>query len=290
MKTSNNTTNSDDVPSYYHKDGIVAKAKRDYQLRMLAIDGWLTYVEDVTIELENSFDIERQLRMKAISDIEALENDIKELEQDPYYNTLINLNNNTKDEIQKKEDKDKDNKHSKNNSPKLNHTVVHMSTGVYTGDLIHGYKDGLGRMVYPDNDELFRKEYLGDWKNDKNHGKGKMIYLSGDIYDGFWKEGLYHGHGKYSWDNGNFYEGEWQNGNMHGNGIFNYRDGDLYEGDFENDLRHGFGILISSNGAVYEGEWDKNFRSGKGKLTLPNGQVYEGSFKDNYYISNSTSS
>jgi hypothetical protein len=280
--TTNNNNNNDTVPSYYHKDGIVAKAKRDYQLRMLAIDGWLTYVEDVTIELENSFDIERQLRMKAISDIEALENDIRELEQDPYYNALTNLNN-TKDEIYKKEDKDK---HQKGNSPKLNHTVVHMSTGVYTGDLIHGYKDGKGRMVYSENDELYRKEYVGDFKNDKNHGKGRMIYISGDIYDGHWKEGTYHGLGKYSWDNGNYYEGEWKNGNMSGYGIFNYRDGDFYEGNFYDDLRHGYGTLVSSNGAIYEGEWDKNFRSGKGKLQLPNGEIYEGTFKDNYYIPN----
>lgn len=249
MKT--NIIKDDSIPTYNHKDGIIAKAKRDYQLRILAIDAWLSYVEDVTVELENSFDIEHNLRIKANADIESLENRIKLLEEDPHYNDLLNsyANNNTY-------------KEQTVNSPKLSHTITRSAPSSYTGDLIHGLKDGLGRMVYPDDDPLFRKVYEGSWKNNQNHGKGKMIFTTGDCYDGDWKEGEFHGTGQ-----------------------FVYNDGDVYDGEFVNNMRHGYGVLRSANGSVYKGQWDENYRFGKGELVLEDGTVYKGTFfKNNLFV------
>lgn len=276
MKTTMNTKD-DAVPLYIHKDGIIAKAKRDFQLRMLALDGWLSYVEDTTKELENSMDIERNLRMNAISEIEKLENEIKLLEEDPDYIKLC-CSNDTKDKVENKVVS------PKQSIPKLAHTTIHGPTGTYTGDRIHGYRDGLGRMVYPEGDAQYRKEYMGEWKRDLCNGKGKMIFTNGDSYEGWWKDDQIHGHGIYKWENGNIYDGHWSNGNMHGEGVFQYADGDMYSGNFDNDYRHGVGTLISQNGTKYEGEWNKNYRHGFGILTLPTGEIYEGEFKDNYYI------
>jgi hypothetical protein len=211
MKTTMNPKN-DSVPSYIHKDGIIAKAKRDYQLRMLALDGWLTYVEEVTTELENSMDIERNLRINAISEIQKLENEIKLLEADPYYIELC-CPNDTKDKVENKIVS------PKVSSPKLAHTVIQSPTGTYTGDRIHGFRDGIGRMVYPEDDPQYRKEYVGDWKRDLCNGKGVMRFTNGDIYDGWWKDDQIHGHGIYKWENGNIYDGQWSNGNMHGEGV-----------------------------------------------------------------------
>ncbi|MDR0552934.1 MAG: hypothetical protein LBG13_02475, partial [Holosporales bacterium] len=29
--------------------------------------------------------------------------------------------------------------------------------------------------------------YEGDWKNDKREGKGKIVYVNGNVYEGDWK-------------------------------------------------------------------------------------------------------
>lgn len=51
--------------------------------------------------------------------------------------------------------------------------------------------------------------YVGDWENDKMHGKGKYTYASGSAYDGSWELGVYHGQGTYSWQDGRRYEVSW---------------------------------------------------------------------------------
>jgi len=38
--------------------------------------------------------------------------------------------------------------------------------------------------------------YVGDFKDGKRTGFGKMIYKDGSYYEGNWDEGSYHGYGK----------------------------------------------------------------------------------------------
>jgi hypothetical protein len=45
-------------------------------------------------------------------------------------------------------------------------------------------------------------------------GKGKMVLVNGDIYEGDWKNGAKEGKGKFTWRNGNVYEGNWRNDRM----------------------------------------------------------------------------
>ena len=57
---------------------------------------------------------------------------------------------------------------------------------------------------------------MGEWKDDKRHGKGKVIYppVGNGIpeeYDGDWYEGKMHGWGRYIYPDGSVYEGEWLN-------------------------------------------------------------------------------
>ncbi len=39
------------------------------------------------------------------------------------------------------------------------------------------------------------------------HGKGKMVWASGDQYEGDWKDGLIHGSGVFEYADGGRYEG-----------------------------------------------------------------------------------
>ena len=40
---------------------------------------------------------------------------------------------------------------------------------------------------------------LGEWKNEKQDGKGIMEWIDGDSYEGDWSDGKRHGHGTYRW-------------------------------------------------------------------------------------------
>ena len=54
--------------------------------------------------------------------------------------------------------------------------------------------------------------YEGDFKDGKQHGKGKYTLASGDVYEGDFKDGKQHGKGKYSSADGTTYEGIWVDG------------------------------------------------------------------------------
>ena len=41
-------------------------------------------------------------------------------------------------------------------------------------------------------------KYEGEWKNDKQHGKGKYYNKNGEIYEGGWENNLKSGKGKYT--------------------------------------------------------------------------------------------
>jgi hypothetical protein len=47
---------------------------------------------------------------------------------------------------------------------------------------------------------------LGQWKDDKKHGKGKIDFASGDTYTGDWIDGDRTGQGIYIFANGDRYE------------------------------------------------------------------------------------
>lgn len=70
--------------------------------------------------------------------------------------------------------------------------------------------------------------YEGEWKNNKRHGYGKMIYFNGDIY-----------------------EGEFKNDTQDGYGEMKYANGVRYKGHWSDDYRHGFGELVG----LYSGIW-----------------------------------
>jgi hypothetical protein len=63
--------------------------------------------------------------------------------------------------------------------------------------------NGSGKMVYANKDE-----YYGNWLNGKRDGVGKYTYTDdGRVYDGEWKHDKQHGKGVLTWPNGAIYDG-----------------------------------------------------------------------------------
>ena len=62
-------------------------------------------------------------------------------------------------------------------------------------------------------DELVEKaRYEGNYKNGLKDGYGKMIYPSGDVYEGMWVENNMCGEGTYTYKaTGDIYSGNWEN-------------------------------------------------------------------------------
>ena len=130
--------------------------------------------------------------------------------------------------------------------------------------------------------------YIGQIKNGKKHGQGKMTYNNGDIYEGPWKDDKKHGKGK-----GVMKYGEESIRNMSPYGYGELIDSDaiklkqaLYIGDWEEDKRHGTGIqsFIDGDGDEYDykGEWKNDKKHGKGSYTIGwYNYSYEGQWKDN---------
>lgn len=57
------------------------------------------------------------------------------------------------------------------------------------------------------------------------HGKGKLLYSNGDIYEGEFKDNLHDGQGTYDFKNKDKYEGQWIKGNREGKGTLTKANG-----------------------------------------------------------------
>ena len=124
-------------------------------------------------------------------------------------------------------------------------------------------------------------EYIGYVLNGKRHGQGKMIYTTGDIYNGNWNEDKRDGFGKMRYANGSYYEGEWKNNFKHGKAKrYKLKEGNIYIGEIKKGKLHGKGTMRYINGNVYEGTWNEGRQHGIGKLQYANGDIYIGEFVD----------
>ena len=72
-------------------------------------------------------------------------------------------------------------------------------------------------------------------------GTSTMKYDSGAVYEGQFKDGKQHGKGKYTAPDGYQYDGQWVNGVIQGKGKAKFPNGSVYEGEFKDGLFHGWG-------------------------------------------------
>jgi hypothetical protein len=176
---------------------------------------------------------------------------------------------------------------------------------VYTGDWKEGIRHGRGEYVYgsfqaqnsssssssgaaansSEDISLLSKSqprYIGDWRDNKRHGKGRFIWPDGSVYDGDWENDLRHGRGLLELSNGFNYEGSWYRNVMEGKGSCIFPSGQCYQGTFKSGLRDGRGSITFAEGAVYEGRFREDRFDGQGTLKI--NQVVPGIEDDELFI------
>ena len=84
------------------------------------------------------------------------------------------------------------------------------------------------------------KKYVGEWKDDKQHGQGTHTWAGGEKYVGEWKDGKRHGQGTNTWADGDKYVGEWKDGEKHGQGTYTFVGGAKYVGEFKGGEKPAF--------------------------------------------------
>ena len=88
------------------------------------------------------------------------------------------------------------------------------------------------------------------FKKGQIHGKGKIKYKNGDIYEGDFKQGIKEGEGIYRFKPGlRVYTGQFKSDTITGHGRMEFEDKKmLYEVDFLAGMMQGKGKMNFSNG------------------------------------------
>ena len=128
---------------------------------------------------------------------------------------------------------------------------------IYKGDFMNGLRHGKGK------DYRNKMKYEGDFRKDKKCGKGKILFESGDTYEGEFNDNKFNGYGHYIWaKNKNEYKGNYLNGKFHGEGFYKWGENEYYNGEYVNGIKEGEGELSFKDGKKFF----VNFTNGK-----PNG-------------------
>ncbi len=133
-------------------------------------------------------------------------------------------------------------------------------------------KHGLGKNVYANGET-----YVGAWRNDKRHGKGKFI-TAAMTQEAMWENNIPQNPSKYIFPNGDSYEGVLRDGKVDGQGKKTDAQGNISEGNFVNGSLNGYGTVRYVSGDFYEGIWKDGRLNGQGKMTKANGDIFEGNF------------
>ena len=142
----------------------------------------------------------------------------------------------------------------------------------YTGKGTYIAKDGIkfigkfkdGKyMCYTHFEEILcyfpnGDKYIGEWKNNKMHGKGALHFKNGDSFYGEFINGEQKKGGLSLSSSGISFQGEFIN-NLPSYGTLSFNsgrhDGDKYIGDFENGQMHGEGTYKTKQNE-YVGQWE----------------------------------
>ena len=128
---------------------------------------------------------------------------------------------------------------------------------------------------------MFALAYRGcvavQWVRDDMHGRGTMVYGTGEKYTGDWVLSVRVGHGELV-ENDRFttYRGDFWEGERWGYGTMLYADKSVYEGYFVRGVRHGIGRVTfgpESDKVYYDGEWYDDKIQGHGAALYRDGWV-----------------
>ncbi len=173
--------------------------------------------------------------------------------------------------------------------------------------------EGVGSIIYSQNQDIEKLSYDGTVKNGMPHGIGilkffngtefKGTFLNGTIFDfgiltysendfrdeieykGQFEDGFPHGIGEMKYRDETTFQGMLVKGKPQGFGTKNFIDGSKYEGIFQNGNLLDFGILSYSQNDIegkkeYRGQLRNGELNGVGVLKYKDGSVYKGSFEN----------
>jgi hypothetical protein len=160
---------------------------------------------------------------------------------------------------------------------------------LYTGECRGNIPDGHGILtkvttyidcdpenIYSDSSVTREKQttYEGSFVDGVLHGKAKICYPDGSIYEGDIVFGVQTGWGKiYSLHNKYTYEGDFIENVQSGKAAIKYVNGCGYTGEVVDGAPYGIGVMICPSG-TYDGHFVKGNRQGKGKQTWTKGNSY----------------
>lgn len=144
-------------------------------------------------------------------------------------------------------------------TPGNSEKYVSRPVGTYEGRVERGLAQGKGTFTFLDG-----SKYIGDFKDNKMEGKGRMTNANGVIYDGGFERGRPNGQGTVIFPDGRKYVGEIVENHIHGKGAMTYPDGSKYEGEFQMDKKYGKGVMTYPDGRKEEGEFKEDRFIGAG--------------------------
>ena len=71
---------------------------------------------------------------------------------------------------------------------------------MYAGNWVNDMMEGYGIYTWPDGrryEGRERKPYVGEYRNSKKEGYGRMVAADRNAFEGYWKNGVQHGIGRY---------------------------------------------------------------------------------------------
>ncbi len=148
----------------------------------------------------------------------------------------------------------------------------------YTGGFKNNKRHGQGRLKHNN------REYVGEFKRDKETGHGVRTDGDGWVHDGIWDDGYMNG--DFTWTKNGVlrFTGHYTNRGKDGECMYVYENGSVFTGTYKNDVIVGVGKMVMPNGDVYVGTFKNDIFHGKGKLTLKNGTVQEGNWAEGKFI------
>jgi hypothetical protein len=96
-----------------------------------------------------------------------------------------------------------------------------------------------------------------------NNCLGTYTFANGDKYVGEFKDNKQHGQGTFTWGSGSEwagrkYVGEYKDNKQHGQGTTTLSDGSKFVGEFKDNKFQGQGTYTHANGTIWEGVWQNN--------------------------------
>mmetsp|Transcript_12940 Transcript_12940/g.13052 ORF Transcript_12940/g.13052 Transcript_12940/m.13052 type:complete len:93 (-) Transcript_12940:240-518(-) len=77
-----------------------------------------------------------------------------------------------------------------------------------------------GQRTYYEEHYKDGSVYIGEWRDGKRDGRGKLVLSNGDTHDGEFKFDKRHGIGLSTWDSGDIYIGNYHEDDIHGIGEY----------------------------------------------------------------------